>query len=354
MIALCGRDPGSTDGVRDYCHRLGEAFVQSGRNLQILRVPWTQRGWLPALWWTWRQARSWRGRWVLLQYTAFSWSRSGLPVPVLLIAAAVRSQGARLAVIYHDPLPHHTLGVVGWLRSRVQRSVMRGLYHCSEQCVLTVPLEAAAWLPDRQKAATIPVGSNVTPFNAKPRVRGPNFSERLVAVFGVTGDGRAAAEVRQIARAVDFARRRTPQIKLTFLGCGTAEAEPEIRAQLRGVPTEVLGVIDAPRAKEILEKSDALLFVRGPVASGRTTAVAGVTAGTPVIGFEGLTTGPPITEAGVRLVPEGRVDLLGLALAEVLEHGSLWSQLHERNVDATESHFSWGAIATRLLNVLGS
>jgi hypothetical protein len=61
----------------------------------------------------------------------------------------------------------------------------------------------------------------------------------------------------------------------------------------------------------------------------------------------------PITEAGVRLVPNGRSDLLGLALGEVLMNAALWNELHQRNLLAMERDFSWSAIAGRLLDALG-
>lgn len=243
--------------------------------------------------------------------------------------------------------------MVGRLRTAAQVFVMRVTYRLSDLAILTVPLDVAFWLPDRRKAMTIPVGSNVAPLDSIPRTKRGRSEEPIVAVFGVTGGAHAATEVAQIAQAVGLARTSIPRIRVVLFGTGTTEAEPEIRRLLGGVPTEVLGVIEPEVAQEVLETAHATLFVRGAVASGRTTAVAGIAAGTPVVGFSGPLTGLPITEAGVRLVPSGRADLLGLALGEVLANATLWDELHQRNVEAMKRHFSWAAIAGRLLDVLG-
>lgn len=332
---------------------MGQALESRGRRLELIHTPWAKLGWPRAFWWVWNRKPKWAGARVLLQYTAFSWSRSGLPLPFALMALLLRLRGAKLAVVYHDSLPHGGPSIVGRLRTTAQVFVMRMAYRLSDLAVLTVPLDAAFWLPDRRRAVTIPVGSNVAPLDSVPRLaRGPS-EEPVVAVFGVTGGAYAAIEVAQIAQAVSLARESIPRIRMIFFGSGTTEAEPEIRRLLGGVPTQVRGVLEPEAAQKILETARALLFVRGAVASCRGTAVAAIAAGTPVVGFAGPATGSPITEAGVWLVPGGRVDLLGLALAEVIANATLWNELHQRNLRALKHHFSWAAIAGRLLDVLG-
>jgi len=300
----------------------------------------------------WSRKPGWAGVRVLLQYTAFSWSRSGLPLPFVLTALLLRGRGARLAVVYHDSLPHEGSSPVARLRKAAQGAVMRWAYRLSDLAVLTVPLASVSWLPDRRRAVTIPVGSNVGPLDSSSRTPSRRSEEPIVAVFGVTG-GHARPEATLVAEALAPARNSMPGLRLVFFGSGTREAEPTIREFLGGIPTEVLGVLAPDGAQEVLERARALLFVRGAVAGGRTTAVAAIAAGTPLVGFAGPTTGSPITEAGVYLVPYGRTDLLGEALREVLCDAALWNDLHERNLAAMAQHFSWAAIATRLLEALG-
>jgi glycosyltransferase involved in cell wall biosynthesis len=353
LIALLGREAGPADGVRDYCRLLGQALELRGFRLELIHTPWAKLGWPRAFWWVWSRKPRWAGARVLLQYTAFSWSRSGLPLPFALTALLLRMRGAKLAVVYHDSLPHGARSIVGRLRTAAQVFAMRVTYRLSDLAVLTVPLDVASWLPDRRKAVTIPVGSNVAPLDSPPRRPRGSSDDPVVAVFGIDGGAHAATEVAQIAHAVGLARASSPRIRVVLFGTGTTEAEREIRTLLGGVPTDVLGVLEPQAAQEVLETAHATLFVRGAVASGRTTAVAAIAAGTPVVGFSGPVTGSPITEAGVRLVPGGRADLLGLALGEVLANAALWDELHRRNLEAMQRHFSWPAIAGRLLDLLG-
>ena len=348
-----GREPGGpTDGVRDYCQLLGLALERRGHLLELIQSPWAKRGWLRAYWWLWNRRPTWAGTRVLLQYTAFSWSRSGVPLPFALTALLLHMRGAKVAVVYHDSLPHGGPSIMGWIRRTAQVIVMRMTYRLSDLSVLTVPLEVAFWLPDRQHAVTIPVGSNVAPLEPGPRSARSSSEEPVVAVFGMSGGAHSAIEVAQIAQAVSVARKSTPRIRLIFFGAGTDDAKPEIFKLLGDVPTDVLGLIEPEAAQKVLETARALLFVRGAVASGRTTAVAAIAAGTPIVGYSASVTGSPIVEAGLRLAPSGRADLLGVALGEVLADTALWNELHRRNLEAMKHHFSWAAIAGRLLDLL--
>jgi len=88
-IALLGRRDFPTDGVEDYCVHLGEALARWGVALQLVRVPWAEKGWFYAFRWLWQEARAWHGRWVLVQYTALAWSRQGFPIGFMLHARGV-------------------------------------------------------------------------------------------------------------------------------------------------------------------------------------------------------------------------------------------------------------------------
>jgi glycosyltransferase involved in cell wall biosynthesis len=98
--------------------------------------------------------------------------------------------------------------------------------------------------------------------------------------------------------------------------------------------------------------ADALLCVRGHLSTRRTTGIAGIACGLPVIGYEGGETGYPMTEAGAVLVPDGDREALARALARVLVEEDLWRTLHQRNLSAHERFFSWDAIARCYMRVL--
>src|ERR1700720_3419050 len=84
-IALLGRRDEPTDGVEDYCKFLRQALADHGFSLTPVRLSWAGRGWLPAIRLLWKESAGWSRRWVLVQYTALSWSRRGFPLGLLLV-----------------------------------------------------------------------------------------------------------------------------------------------------------------------------------------------------------------------------------------------------------------------------
>jgi hypothetical protein len=105
VAALLGRCDFPTDGVEDYCARLSQALAKRGVALQLVRMPWAERGWFYALRWLWQEARAWQGRWVLVQYTALAWSRRGFPIGLLPVLKILRGRKCRLGIVYHLHLP---------------------------------------------------------------------------------------------------------------------------------------------------------------------------------------------------------------------------------------------------------
>src|SRR5271170_7965713 len=101
-IALLGRQDKPTDGVEDYCLFLGRALASQGIELEPVRVPWGEIGWIGALRQLSRESSAWRGKWVLLQYTTFMWSRRGFPLGVVVAMTILRRCGARVAIVFHE------------------------------------------------------------------------------------------------------------------------------------------------------------------------------------------------------------------------------------------------------------
>src|SRR5438876_9095543 len=76
-IALLGRADTPTDAVEEYCWYLSEALRAQGIRLTIERVPWEEGGWGGALQALRGRAKTWKGLWVIVQYTALAWSSRG-------------------------------------------------------------------------------------------------------------------------------------------------------------------------------------------------------------------------------------------------------------------------------------
>src|SRR5437667_5318410 len=247
MIALLGRPDSPTDGVEDYCMWLSRALEHRGWTLDLVRVPWAERGWWSTLTWVWRESHRWRDQRTLVQYTALGWSRHGFPLAVPVLLSILKLRHARLAIIFHDPGTYSGARLVDGARGAVQRWVMRTAYRWAERAILNVPVETVSWLPPNPvKAAFIPVGSNVPalPSAQHNGHRAPG-RPKVIAVFGITGGGTVGDEIEDIAFAAKQAARRLQPLRLVTLGRGSKEAEARLRQSLNGVKIEfaALGVL---------------------------------------------------------------------------------------------------------------
>ncbi len=234
---------------------------------------------------------------------------------------------------------------------------MRRAYRMANRSVFTTPIENIAWLPKgSRKASFVPIGANIPELQIRPHeAHGEKDRPKTVAVFGVTGGEHIASEVRQIAHAVRHASKKNAPLRLNVLGRHSKEAEPLLRRALEGVEVIVTtqGVISGEQIASALSCSDVLLFVRGPVANTRGSAIAGIACGLPVVGYSGPDTSFPITEAGLQLVPNGDLEMLSLALDRVLRDDRLRRELRLRSLRAYATYFSWDRIAEQFVMALG-
>src|SRR5947209_15684870 len=147
VIALLGRRDSPTDGVEDYCIWLGRGLAKRGIPLAQVGVPWKEAGWRRALWRLWLESAGRRGRWVLVQYTAMSWSRRGFPLGLLAVLAILRLRSCRIAAVFHDPAGFPGCRWIDRGRRAYQEWIMRRAYHWAERSIHNVPVESLAWLP---------------------------------------------------------------------------------------------------------------------------------------------------------------------------------------------------------------
>ena len=358
VVALLGRRDEPTDAVEQYCIRLGAALGAHDFAMEIVRVPWKERGWPVALRNLQQRAGEWRGRSVLLQYTALAWSARGFPQQVLRVLKVLREAGARVAVVYHDAQPYPGNRAVDQLRRFVQQRTMRRALRLSDLAVLTVPAEKLSWIsPKAENIIFIPVGANLAQISlsgAESNLR--HDDTPTVAVFSVTGGAAEQLEISQIVAAVRFAAEKLGKIRLLVFGRNADSAQRSLTAGLRGlqVTLRVAGVLPESDVEKLLRSADVQLFVRGPISSRRGSAIAGIACGLPVIAFAGSETAPPITDAGVVLVAGENKSALGEALFRVLSDRNYHARLADRSRVAYKNHFSWEAIAARYAAVLNT
>ena len=346
-----------TDGVMDYCSYLGEALRRKHIHLHTARLRWAEMGWPRALRWLWEKSEAWQTPWVWVQYTALQWSSRGIPVGVVPIIQLLRRRGLKVGVVFHDATGYPGERLVDWARREVQHALMRVIHHYAHVSVVPVPPRMLPWLPERPShTVLIPVGPNIPAATWYPTLSSDH--ERTVAVFCVTPGPRMQQEVEDIIFATRWAARALAQrgmgLRLVVLGRGSKEAEPLLRTGLDpSIALDILGIVPANKITETLTSAQALLFVRRQISGRRASAIAGIACGLPVVGYAGPETGPPITEAGVRLVPFRDTKALADALANVLVDDQLWMRLHRLSVQAYERYFSWDVIATQFINAMG-
>ncbi len=355
-IALLGRQDMPTDGIEDYCLFLARALALQGIELEPIRLPWIEMGWVSALRQLKRASAQWRGEWVLLQYAAFSWSRSGFPFGAIATVALLRRSGVRCAVVFHEPGRQTGLHGINRVRGVCQDWVVHTLYRQAEKGIFADPLESIEWLPKGEaKAVFIPIGANIP--ECPPRVQRANDRDgaaRTVAVFCLSDPPNRQREVSEISQAMRSVAANGIRLRLVFLGRGTTEATEEIKRAFRGSSVEVsnLGLCSAEEISRILGESDAMLCVRGRLFPRRGSALAGIACGLPIVAYAGAAEGTPLAEAGVELVPYGDREALGAALTRVLLDQQYWQQLYERNVRVQRKYFSWDPIALAFADML--
>lgn len=359
-LALLGRRDQPVDGVEDYCTFLGAGLARIGVQLDRVRVNWADTGWLPALRELWRESVAWRGKWVLLQYTALAWSRRGFPLGVVAVSAILRRRGARCALVLHEPY-RQAPEARRWIdrfRGACQDWVVRSLHARAEKSIFADPLDKIPWLSQNDpKAVFIPIGANIPEPAARPGSEvSRNGTAKTVAVFCLSSPPLRQEEVGDICSALRIASANGPALRVLFVGRGTAEAQSEIVRALAGVEIEIcnLGLLDAGELSSTLAGSDAMLCVRGPLYPRRGSALAGVACGMPIVGYDGAAAGTPLEEAGLALVPYRDSKALGAALARVFADDELRAALQERSRSAHGKYFSWTVIAKHFSDSLKS
>jgi glycosyltransferase involved in cell wall biosynthesis len=355
IIALLGRKDAPTDAVEEYCRYLAAALLPHEFQMQIRRVPWELHGWRQSLRALHLQSEAWRDTWVLVQYTALAWSARGFPLKFPHVLRMLKSAGARVAVVFHDVEPFSSPRLIDRLRHHVQLRALRRALELADAAIFTVPPEKLSWLKTiPEKAVFIPVGANL-PF---PEVLASRVSGDIptVGVFSITGGEQGARETQLILDAVQHASRKLGRIQLSVFGRHSELREGVLRQGLHNFPVElsVEGVAEPEQVVNRLAGCDVLLFVRNGISTRRSSAIAGIAAGLPVLAYPNSETASPLTDAGVVLVSPGDPGELNDALVRVLSDSVFREELSAKSRAVYKAHFAWPAIAERFAALLNS
>jgi len=348
-VALLGRPDKPTDAVEDYCRYLSEALEKRSISLELMRVLWSERNWQEALRDVRKKAEEHRGCWFLVQYTALAWSRRGFPLRVPKLIQFVKNCGARCAVVFHDAIPYAGTRMIDRLRRGLQVQAMQRSLRSADLAIFLVPPEKVPWVTKgHRNIAFIPVGANLPePDRAWLMEKNKANGARTVCVFSVTGDWAGRHEVEGIELAVRHAAKELGKLRLVVAGRNSEEAGRALQQSLAdaGVEIVVHGVLPAEEIVRALGSCHAMLFTRAGISTRRSSAIAGIACGLPIVASEGPETAAPLTEAGIVLLPAGAKNEFGPALVRVLTNDAFREALAERSRLAQERYFSWSAIA---------
>ena len=355
-VAVLGWRDEPTDGVEEYCQNLGNALTAHGIQLELFRVPWREVGWSKALTELRRKAEQSQANWFLVQYTALAWSPRGFPLRALDVIRAIKKSRKKCAVVFHDPSPYPGERLVDGFRRAVQLNVMRKMIRQTNLNVLTIPVEIVPWIPKNwPNTVFIPVGANLPHPEAAWDLENTHPNEiPTVAVYSISSGPLVRIEARRVAVALRFVSEQIGRVRLAVLGRNSEIAGKQLEEELSGCPVDIMihGLLKAEEVVRVLGGTDVLLFARGPISSRRGSALAGIACGLPVVSCEGWETAPPVTQAGVVLLPDGSENALGPALVRVLKDDALRASLRERSRLAQSRYFSWDSIATRYVTEL--
>lgn len=353
-MALVGKLDAPTDAIREYCTQLGHALSHKGVDFDLVEVSWDADGWFGALRKLWTQAAFWRGKRVLLQYTALGWSRRGFPTGFMLVQHVLRLRRVRFAIVYHDPLPFGGNRFVDRIRRLFQIWVMRNSSTAADRAIVTILPEKIGWLPTACKATFIPVGTNIPALPSSHISSRAATKTKTVGVFGITGGKSVVSEAKDIGVAVQSAKSPDIDVRVLLFGRNSFDAEPLLRHELSdsGIAVEALGLLAPEAVSTAFSHVDVVLFVRGGISARRGSAIAAIANGLPIVAYRCQETSAPVTEAGVVLAPGGDVAALGQELGRVLSDEEYRLGLCERSRMAYEKYFSWTVIGDSFLRAL--
>jgi len=327
------RPLGDIDAIDEHSHRLVAALCAAGHDADYvcggLRAVRRREG-LPS--------------WILLQYNPFSYGRWGVVPGLIRDAAALRRRGARVGLMVHE----------SWIELRDWRTTLMGAYQwaqlrslllCSD--AVLVASEALAKQVGRE-AVHVPVGSNITPLGLTPSAARKRLGlgvELVIALFGTAHPSRALDHAEEAIAALAGAE---PPGGVTVLNLGMGA--PALRAG-DGVRVDTPGRLGESELSLRLSAADLCLlpFTDG-VSTRRTTLMAALAHGVPVLGLRGTATDTILTghPQALMLTPAGDRRAFARAAVELVADRSALRARGELGRRLYEAQFDWPVIARRV------
>jgi glycosyltransferase involved in cell wall biosynthesis len=326
------------DAIREYSRRLVEALTATGAVDAELRLGGLARA----------QAAA-----VVLQYNPFSYGRWGFApqVPIALARLRLAPRRPKLAVMVHEayvPMEGMRWTLMGaWQRAQLFAIRLSAKVIFASSGPLA---ERLARLRPARPTHHLPVASNLPDHRSeRGRARSALGADAETLVLTAFGTGHPSRSLDLVAAAANPLAQASRDLLLLNLGAGTPPipgVDPSIRVHAPGLspPGELASALAA---------TDIYLapFEDG-VSTRRTTLMAALQHGLPVVGTDGELT-DDLLRANLALTPVDRPDLFAAAVAELANDAGVRAQAGARARRLYEQSFDWPVIANHLLVALG-
>lgn len=343
-VCLLYRDMGaSVDGIRDYTRLLSEALASQGADVSLDLLDENQ---VPA---RLRDADA-----LIVQYNPFSYGRWGVApwLPFGMWRLKRGRPAPLVAIMVHEPY----MPLSGW------REMLMGVWQRLQMVALRSTADITfvsidAWVQSvrrwgRGPVHHLPVGSTLPDMRAhRPEARielGIGDETTVVAAFGTDHPSRLTGHVGAAAKALHDAGH---SVVLLNLGAGA----PVPDSMPDEVRVETPGRLDPSALAVRLSAADvfAAPFVDG-VSSRRSTFIAALQHGLPIVGTDGSLTDGFIRTApsACRLVPVGSRQAFARAMVDLADEPGERQRLAQGARLLYEQRFAWPVLADRLVGHL--
>lgn len=325
------------DAIDEYCRRLESALREAGGDVRYVANGWpsTEHAIDPPAW-------------ILLQYNPFAWGRWGFAPGLVRDAARLRRTGTPLAIMVHESWVEMA-DVRTTIMGAWQRLQLRALLHHAD-LVLT-STEALA-LELGHGALHVPIATTITPgmtTNAAARVELGLGDGLIVTLFGRANPERALDHARAAVVALADARRPA---RLTVLNLG-ADAPPLDTS--RGIDVITPGRLSEVELSRYLTASDLVLLpFHDGVSTRRTTLMAALAHGRPVLGLRGRNSDSVLLEhpGALLLTAPGDPSVYADAAVALVADATALRALGEAGRRLYAERFDWPVIARTIAAAL--
>jgi glycosyltransferase involved in cell wall biosynthesis len=362
FLVICPTPPGRFDGVADYAAWLAASLSASTPAWLVgLRtagasagegVPEVRRIEITAWRELWRRRREppFVNGTPLVQYVPQLYAGRLDSLWLLLWLMSVRAGGRRALVTVHEyAVP--AAASARRVAARVLLPLVIALVGAvASHVVTTIGLtdrrlrRLLFW--KRRRIALVPVGTNIPPRAAEAPRRAPDAAGPIVCtLFGQP----AAMSAGAVAAIGEWARAEGGRVRLRWVGRSRDEIV-EFCARRCGLPPDLVEVFDrrpAGAVSDLLASSDLFL---APLADGvstrRTTVVAALAHGLPVVGTYGPSTDALVGESpACALAPVGAPAELVARLRALASDADARTRMGRAARELFEARFTWDAIA---------